>query len=167
MVTTPAPADSVAPKRRRHLTERARAERRLAAWLVAPAAIVMLAVTAYPIIDAIILSLQRADLRFPSANKWVGPLERQDDRVDDRIGRDGEHHDRGGSDQPRGQAPLGSCALGQVTSPLWRDGVGRGRGCDGAGAHSSADEDSEALISLRNVLTTVLGLMFEVGDRAF
>src|SRR5205807_167731 len=37
--------------RRARLTERARAERRLAAWLVGPAAIVMLAVTAYPIID--------------------------------------------------------------------------------------------------------------------
>jgi len=29
-------------------------------------------VTAYPVIDTIILSLQRADLRFPSANKFVG-----------------------------------------------------------------------------------------------
>ena len=71
-VTTPAPTPAVRGSRRRHLTERARAERRLAAWLVGPAAIVMLAVTAYPIIDAIILSLQRADLRFPHANKWVG-----------------------------------------------------------------------------------------------
>jgi len=40
--------------------------------LVAPAAIVMLAVVAYPIIDAIVLSLQRADLRFPNANKFIG-----------------------------------------------------------------------------------------------
>ena len=40
--------------------------------LVAPAAIVMIAVTVYPIIDAVVLSLQRADLRFPSANKFVG-----------------------------------------------------------------------------------------------
>jgi len=71
-VTTPAPAPTARQSRRGHLTERARAERRLAAWLVAPAAIVMVAVTAYPIIDAIILSLQRADLRFPAANKWVG-----------------------------------------------------------------------------------------------
>ncbi len=58
--------------RRAHLSERARAERRLAAWLVAPALIVMLAVVAYPIIDAVILSLQRADLRFPDANKFIG-----------------------------------------------------------------------------------------------
>ncbi len=66
-----APAQGAAPRRRR-LTERARAERRLAAWLVGPAAIVMIAVTAYPIVDTIILSLQRSDLRFPGANKWVG-----------------------------------------------------------------------------------------------
>ena len=32
----------------------------------------MLAVTAYPIIDAVALSLQRADLRFPNATKFVG-----------------------------------------------------------------------------------------------
>jgi multiple sugar transport system permease protein len=67
------PGAAAAPQpRRRHLTERAREERRLAAMLVAPAAIVMLAVVAYPIIDAIALSLQRADLRFPNANKFVG-----------------------------------------------------------------------------------------------
>jgi multiple sugar transport system permease protein len=63
---------SAAPPRRRHLTERTRAERRLAAMLVGPAALVMLAVTAYPIIDAVILSLQRSDLRFPSQNKFIG-----------------------------------------------------------------------------------------------
>jgi multiple sugar transport system permease protein len=70
-VATPAPA--AAPKPRRpHLTERARSERRLAAMLVGPAAIVMIAVTAYPIIDAIALSLQRSDLRFPHASKFIG-----------------------------------------------------------------------------------------------
>jgi multiple sugar transport system permease protein len=63
---------AAAPPRRRHLTERTRAERRLAAMLVGPAALVMLAVTAYPIIDAVILSLQRSDLRFPSQNKFIG-----------------------------------------------------------------------------------------------
>jgi multiple sugar transport system permease protein len=60
------------PRRRGHLTERTRAERRLAAMLVGPAAIVMIAVTAYPIIDAVVLSLQRADLRFPTQNKFIG-----------------------------------------------------------------------------------------------
>jgi multiple sugar transport system permease protein len=66
-----APARATSP-RRRHLTERARGERRLAAILVAPALIVMLAVTAYPIIDAVVLSLQRADIRFPTQNKFIG-----------------------------------------------------------------------------------------------
>jgi multiple sugar transport system permease protein len=68
-VTAPGAAT---PSRRRHLSERTRAERRLAAMLVGPAAIVMIAVTAYPIIDAVILSLQRADLRFPTKNKFIG-----------------------------------------------------------------------------------------------
>ena len=58
--------------RRRRLTERARAERKLALILVAPAAVVMLAVTAYPIGYAIYLSLQRYDLRFPAEKKFVG-----------------------------------------------------------------------------------------------
>jgi multiple sugar transport system permease protein len=58
--------------RRHHVSDRVRAERRLAAMLVAPAAIVMLLVTAWPIINAILLSLQRSDLRFPNATKFVG-----------------------------------------------------------------------------------------------
>ena len=62
-----------APRGRgKHLTERTRSERRLAAMLVGPAAIVMIAVTAYPILDAFILSLQRSDLRFPNATKFIG-----------------------------------------------------------------------------------------------
>jgi multiple sugar transport system permease protein len=72
MSTVAATAPSAAPRRRKRLTERARAERKLAYMLIAPAAIVMVAVTAYPVIDTIVLSLQRADLRFPNANKWVG-----------------------------------------------------------------------------------------------
>ena len=72
-VTAPPSAPSAQETtRRQHLSDRARAERRLAFWLVAPAAIVMLLVTAYPIIDAVALSLQRADLRFPNATKFVG-----------------------------------------------------------------------------------------------
>jgi trehalose/maltose transport system permease protein len=69
-VTAPAPTGA-APGRHR-LTDRARAERRLATWLIAPAAIVMIAVTAYPVIDAVLLSLQRSDLRFPNATKFIG-----------------------------------------------------------------------------------------------
>jgi multiple sugar transport system permease protein len=70
--TVAAPTPPAQTHRRRHLTERAREERRLAALLVGPAAVVMVAVTAYPIIDAIVLSLQRSDLRFPHANKFIG-----------------------------------------------------------------------------------------------
>ncbi len=65
-----------APTKRRagraQLSEGARAERRLGWLLCAPAVIVMIAVTAYPIGYAIYLSLERYDLRFPSQAKWVG-----------------------------------------------------------------------------------------------
>jgi multiple sugar transport system permease protein len=58
--------------RQRHLTDRAKAERRLAYMLIAPAVIVMVLVTVWPIINAFILSLQRADLRFPQNNQFIG-----------------------------------------------------------------------------------------------
>jgi multiple sugar transport system permease protein len=51
---------------------RAREQRRLGWMLCAPAVLVMLAVTAYPIGYAVYLSLLRADLRFPQDNSWVG-----------------------------------------------------------------------------------------------
>jgi len=54
------------------LSEGKKAERRLGLMLVAPAAIVMLAVTAYPVGYAIWLSLQRYDLRFPDERRFVG-----------------------------------------------------------------------------------------------
>ncbi|MEU3275147.1 sugar ABC transporter permease [Saccharomonospora sp. NPDC006951] len=54
------------------LSEGKRAERRLGLLLCAPAAIVMIAVTAYPIIYSIWLSLQRYDLRFPDEREFVG-----------------------------------------------------------------------------------------------
>jgi multiple sugar transport system permease protein len=64
---------AASPRQKRpHLTDRARSERRLAFMLVGPAALVMVLVTAYPLIETVILSLQRADLRFPSANKFIG-----------------------------------------------------------------------------------------------
>ena len=56
-------AAATGPGRGRHLSDRARAERRLAYRLVAPAAIVMIAVTGYPIVATILLSLQRAEPR--------------------------------------------------------------------------------------------------------
>jgi multiple sugar transport system permease protein len=54
------------------LSEGARAERRLGWLLCAPAVVIMLAVTAYPIGYAIWLSLQRYDLRFPAARHFIG-----------------------------------------------------------------------------------------------
>ena len=56
----------------RQRSEGARAERRLAAMLCAPAVVVMVAVTAYPIGYAIWLSLLRYDLRFPEERAFVG-----------------------------------------------------------------------------------------------
>jgi multiple sugar transport system permease protein len=58
------------PKKRK--TERARAERKLAWLLCAPAVIAMLVVTGYPIGYAIYLSLQKYDLRFPDDKEFVG-----------------------------------------------------------------------------------------------
>ncbi len=53
-------------------SERTRSERKLAWMLCAPAVIAMLAVTAYPIGYAIVLSLQDLDLRFPEEGGFVG-----------------------------------------------------------------------------------------------
>ncbi|WP_243727080.1 carbohydrate ABC transporter permease [Actinocrispum wychmicini] len=59
-------------KHREVLSEGKRAERKLGLLLCAPAAIVMIAVTGWPIIYSIWLSLQRYDLRFPSQTEFVG-----------------------------------------------------------------------------------------------
>jgi multiple sugar transport system permease protein len=54
------------------VTERAKEQRRLAWKLCAPAVIVMLLVTGYPIGYAVYLSLQEFDLRFPDDKEFVG-----------------------------------------------------------------------------------------------
>ncbi|MGI5169377.1 carbohydrate ABC transporter permease [Spirillospora sp. CA-253888] len=54
------------------LSEGRRAERRLGWWLCAPAAVVMLLVTGWPIVYSVLLSLQRYDLRFPADKAWIG-----------------------------------------------------------------------------------------------
>jgi multiple sugar transport system permease protein len=66
---TPAPKPV---KQKEVLSEGKRAERKLGWMLCAPAAIVMVLVTAWPIIYSIWLSLQRYDLRFPSRTEFVG-----------------------------------------------------------------------------------------------
>jgi multiple sugar transport system permease protein len=54
------------------LTGRAKAERKLGFYLVAPPVIVMLLVAGFPIAYAFWLSLHRSDLRFPQLDKFVG-----------------------------------------------------------------------------------------------
>ncbi len=71
-VAVGAPAEAPARRRRRQLSQGARAERRLGWLLCAPAVIVMIAVTAYPIGYAIFLSLERYDLAFPQSAKIIG-----------------------------------------------------------------------------------------------
>jgi multiple sugar transport system permease protein len=67
--TVPTPTQARAPKK---ITDRSRQERRTGLLLCAPAVIVMLLVTGYPIVYAIILSLQKFDLRFPDQKEFVG-----------------------------------------------------------------------------------------------
>jgi multiple sugar transport system permease protein len=70
MATAEATQAPRAPKK--GITDRARAERKLAWLLCAPAVIAMLVVTGYPIGYAIYLSLQKYDLRFPDEQEFVG-----------------------------------------------------------------------------------------------
>ena len=70
-VTTGAPAEAP-PKGKPQLSEGAKAERRLGFMLIAPAVIVMIAVTAYPVVYAIYLSLERYNLALPQAKKFIG-----------------------------------------------------------------------------------------------
>jgi multiple sugar transport system permease protein len=53
-------------------SSRTRSERRLGWMLCAPAVLAMLLVTAYPIVYAIVLSVQNLDLRFPDEGGFVG-----------------------------------------------------------------------------------------------
>jgi trehalose/maltose transport system permease protein len=77
---TPAAAESIEERpddgsvdiARRRANEAQRAERKLGLLLVAPAVTIMLAVAAYPIIYAFWLSLNKADLRKPDANEFIG-----------------------------------------------------------------------------------------------
>ena len=69
---TSGPATATGQPQKRRVSDRTRAERRLGLMLIAPAVIVMILVTVYPIINAFILSLQRADLRFPQNNQFIG-----------------------------------------------------------------------------------------------
>ncbi len=63
-----APEEKVKP----HLTERARHERRLGLQLSAPAFVVMIIVTAYPLVYAVVLSLYKYRLTDPAGREFVG-----------------------------------------------------------------------------------------------
>jgi len=71
-VTVAAQSEAKVRKGRKQLSEGARAERRLGWMLCAPAVIVMIAVTAYPVGYAIWLSLERYNLELPQSIKFVG-----------------------------------------------------------------------------------------------
>ncbi|HYI38214.1 MAG TPA: sugar ABC transporter permease [Thermoleophilaceae bacterium] len=66
--TTATKQDQPQPK----VTDRKKAERKLAYMLCAPAVTLMILVTGFPIAYAFYLSLQRYDLRFPDDKEFVG-----------------------------------------------------------------------------------------------
>lgn len=59
-------------KRKGPVSDKTKAERKLGLMLCAPAVIAMLLVTVYPILYAVVLSLQKVDLRFPEESGFVG-----------------------------------------------------------------------------------------------
>src|ERR1700683_673398 len=71
-VTAGTAADQPTRKGKPQLSEGARAERRLGWMLCAPAVIVMIAVTGYPLIYALWLSLERYNLELPQNIKFIG-----------------------------------------------------------------------------------------------
>jgi multiple sugar transport system permease protein len=70
--TVPAESVTGGKKTKPVLSEGKKAERRLGLLLCAPAAIVMIAVTGWPIVYSVWLSLQRYDLRFPDERAFIG-----------------------------------------------------------------------------------------------
>ena len=71
-MSTAAPPQAAAKRGGAPRSDKTRDERRLGLMLCAPAVIAMLLVTAYPIIYAIVLSVQDIDLRFPEEGGFVG-----------------------------------------------------------------------------------------------
>ena len=71
MSTAVAEQDEGVDIAKKRASEDKRAEQRLGMMLCAPAVIVMLVVTAYPILYAIYLSFFRADLRLPGDNEFI------------------------------------------------------------------------------------------------
>ncbi len=144
--TTAAPAPTRAEKARtrKQLSEGARAERRLGWMLCAPAVVVMIAVTAYPIGYAIYLSLKRYDLRFPEAGQVRRPVQllgraqlavlvarpcgHPDHHRDLGDHRAGAGHAAGPADAPHAVRPRHRCAprswCRTASSPSWPRSAG-------------------------------------------
>lgn len=72
MSTTVETTDEGTQIAQQRFSEGKRAERRLGLLLCAPAVIIMVAITAYPIAYAFYLSFFRADLRLPGQNEFIG-----------------------------------------------------------------------------------------------
>jgi multiple sugar transport system permease protein len=72
IATAGAPADDSPKPPKKRVSDRARAENRLGQRLVAPAVLVMLAVTAWPMIQALYLSLFRYRLTSPDDKEFIG-----------------------------------------------------------------------------------------------
>jgi multiple sugar transport system permease protein len=72
MTATAGAIGEVATHRRQKMTDKSRAENKLGLKLVAPAVVLMLVVTAYPMFEAIYLSLFRYQLTAPSDKGFVG-----------------------------------------------------------------------------------------------
>jgi multiple sugar transport system permease protein len=66
------PAEDAQRSDQARLSEGKKAERKLGWLLCAPAALVMVAVTGWPILYAVWLSFQRFDLKFPQQREFVG-----------------------------------------------------------------------------------------------
>ena len=69
---TEPPPETPEEKVKPHRTERARHERRLGLQLSAPAFVVMIIVTAYPLVYAVVLSLYKYRLTDPGGREFVG-----------------------------------------------------------------------------------------------
>src|SRR6266568_2572484 len=66
------PAATVAAPKRAELSDRLRSERRIGLLLSTPAVLIMLLVTAYPLVNAVYLSLFRYRLTEPNDRHFVG-----------------------------------------------------------------------------------------------
>lgn len=72
LTTSEEPGVSTRQKARRAVSERVRGERRLGLGLTAPSFIVMVLVTAYPLVYAVVLSLYNYRLTDPGGREFVG-----------------------------------------------------------------------------------------------